>query len=95
MRTTIERKRRDLDLNKLLGHRLALLRREAGIKQEDVADAMSYNRSLVSKIENGHRALSAIEIPDYAAAINVAPGRIVAEIHNIVVEYDGGGRGHE
>ncbi|MDO4798189.1 MAG: helix-turn-helix transcriptional regulator [Coriobacteriales bacterium] len=88
METNIKRKRRYLDLNKLLGRRLAQIRHESGVKQEEVADAMDIKRPLVSKIENGHRALDAMEIPDYAAAIHVEPDVIFSEIDKIVIEYD-------
>ena len=88
MYTDINRKRRILALNKLLGQRLASLRIAAGVKQEDVAAAMGFGRPLVSKIEGGHRALDAMELPDYAAAIHVEPEVLFSEIKHIVSEYD-------
>lgn len=88
MDTEATRKQRNIDLNARLGKRLAMLRRKQRVRQAEVAKQMGFGRPLVSKIEHGQRELSAVEIPDYARAINVEPDVIYREISRIVLEYD-------
>ena len=82
-RADIRRKQRLQDLDKMLGEHLALLRKQSGIPQEDVAKELGFQRPLVSKIENGHRSLAACEIPDYARAIGSSTEDIIAFIKDI------------
>ena len=85
----VQRRVRRLDLNKALGRRLASLRKEQGKRQIDVSAELGVQRPLVSKIENGHRFLSAFEIPDYARALGIAPEELLYSIVDVVQEYDG------
>ena len=78
-----------MDLNKALGKRLALLRREQGKRQIDVCAKLGVQRPLISKIETGHRFLSAFEIPEYARALGVTPYELLDHIVGLVQEYDG------
>lgn len=89
MNGQLQRKVRKLDLDRALGRRLGELRRSSGIRQEDVAEALRVKRPLVSKIEGGSRGLNAVEIVDYAAALNMEPAALFQEIADIVLEYDG------
>lgn len=87
-----DRKQRQLDLNRLLGQRLAALRKTGHIRQVDVAQTMRVQRSLISKMEHGDHALDAMEVSDYARALGIAPAELFEVIDSIVVEYDGGHR---
>lgn len=86
---SLTRKQRLLDLNTKLGRELAKLRKARGLKQDEVAERMNFQRSTVSKIENGHHTLDAVEIPDYATALSVDPLELQQIIIGIVLEYDG------
>ena len=89
MGKSLQRKVRKLDLNKALGHCLSDLRHQANMRQSDVGDALRLDRALISKIENGHRALDATELPDYARALGIEPEELFGLVMDIVVEYDG------
>ncbi len=89
MKTSLHRKKRKLDLDKAVGHHLASLRKNNGMQQLNISEALEVQRPLVSKIENGHRSLGATEIVDYAKALGINPSDLFADIVDIVVEYDG------
>lgn len=84
-----ERKHRQVELNRLLGRHLATLRSDRKLSQVDVAQRMDVQRPLISKIENGHRALNAMELVDYAHALDMEPLQLYNDICSITVEYDG------
>ena len=86
---SLARKQRLLDLNSKLGRELAKLRKARGLKQREVAQCMHFQRTIVSKIEHGHHALDAVEIPDYAMALGVEPAELQELILGVVMEYDG------
>lgn len=88
MDTNGERKQRNREMNRLLGRRLAAMRKASGIRQEEVADAMGFMRPLVSKIEGGTRALDAVEIPDYARAIGVTTQDVIETILDVYEELE-------
>lgn len=87
-KSRITRRQRYLDLDARFGLRLAALRDEMGLSQDQVARAMRFVRPVVSKIEHGQRALTALEICDYARALNVEPELLFAELKHVVFEYD-------
>ena len=87
-KSRIARRQRHLDLDARLGLRLAALRDEKGLSQDQVARAMRLCRPAVSKIEHGQRALTASEICDYARALNVKPELLFNEIAQLTCEYD-------
>ena len=86
---SLTRKQRLLDLNTKLGRELAKLRKAHGLKQREVARSMNFQRATVSKIENGHHTLDAVEVPDYAVALGVKPAELQELILSVVMEYDG------
>lgn len=86
---SLTRKQRLLDLNTKLGRELAKLRKAHGLKQDDVAEIMNFQRTTVSKIEHGHHMLDAVEVPDYATALGIEPEELQEIILGIVLEYDG------
>lgn len=92
METNGDRKQRNQEMNRLLGRRLATMRSDSGIRQEEVADAMGFMRPLVSKIESGKSALDATEIPAYARAIGVTPQVVLEAILDIEAELNAGNR---
>lgn len=89
MEHSIHRKVRRLDLDKALGRRLASLRKQTGKRQVEVGKELQVKRPLVSKIENGHRSLGAVEIVDYAQALGMEPEELFGQILDVVLEYDG------
>ena len=86
---SLTRKQRLLDLNTKLGRELAKLRKAHGLKQREVAECMDFQRTTVSKIENGHHTLDAVEVPDYAAALGIEAAELQELILGVVMEYDG------
>ena len=87
-KSRITRRQRYLDLDARFGLRLAAIREEMGLSQDQVARAMRFVRPVVSKIEHGQRALTALEICDYARALNVEPDLLFDELKHVVFEYD-------
>ena len=69
-------------LNELIGHRLAEIRRERGLTQQDIADRMAVTKGRVSQIEQGQ--ISGHDVlARYAAALG---GRL----HQAIYFDDGG-----
>ncbi|MBE6480249.1 MAG: helix-turn-helix transcriptional regulator [Atopobiaceae bacterium] len=87
MDTRLERKQRNLDINRELGRHLARLRCENRVSQAEVAEAMGFGRPLVSKIEHGQRELSVAELPDYARAIGSTSHEVINVLVGIVERY--------
>lgn len=58
---------------KSIGRKIALLRNERGMSQEDLAGEAEVNRGYISRIENGHVALSIPVLLKIAEALNVKP----------------------
>ncbi|MBQ9006399.1 MAG: helix-turn-helix transcriptional regulator [Atopobiaceae bacterium] len=88
MDTNLDRRQREIDLDAQLGSHLARLRERAGLKQEDVALQLGFTRTVISKLEHGQRKLYAMEIPDYARALQVSPSVLFSTIERISTEYD-------
>lgn len=59
---------------------LQLARKEAGLKQEDVARALSRPQSYVSKVESGERRLDVVEFLQFAAAVKADPIRLIRKV---------------
>jgi hypothetical protein len=57
-----------------LGRKIADVRREAGLTQAQLADAVGLERTGLSKIESGHRDVSALELARLARALGRSPG---------------------
>jgi transcriptional regulator with XRE-family HTH domain len=47
------------------------IRREAGLRQQDIADRLSQPQSFVSKYESGSRRLDVLELREVCAACNL------------------------
>ncbi len=58
---------------KSIGRKIALLRAEQGISQEDLAGASEVNRGYISRIENGHVSFSIPVLLKIADALKVEP----------------------
>mgnify|MGYP001290616390 CR=1 FL=1 len=56
-----------------IGRKIAKIRSEKGLSQEDLADAANVNRGYVSRIENGHVAFSVPVLLRIAKALEVSP----------------------
>ena len=52
----------DMVDKELLGKRLKMLREESGLSQEQLAQCLSVDQSLISKFEKGERSISATQI---------------------------------
>jgi len=68
-----------------LGRRIAQGRREAGLTQADLADAIGVDRTAVAKMEKGVRKVSAIELMATAAALDRPVDWLVTESPPAVV----------
>ena len=60
------------------GRKIAKIRSEKGLSQEDLADAANVNRGYVSRIENGHVAFSVPVLLRIAKALEVNPAKFFA-----------------
>lgn len=58
---------------KSIGRKIALIRSDIGMSQEDLAGAAEVNRGYISRIENGHVAFSIPVLLKIAEALNVNP----------------------
>ena len=58
---------------KSIGRRIALIRAEKEISQEDLAGMAEVNRGYISRIENGHVAFSVPVLLKIAEALEVKP----------------------
>ena len=67
---------------RLLVHR----RKEAGLSQQDVADAMGWPQSFIAKIERRERRLDAVEFVKLAAAIGFDAAKLIRELQKLMVE---------
>jgi transcriptional regulator with XRE-family HTH domain len=63
-------------LRKSLGERVRQLRRDAGVSQEDFADACGFARSYMSRIERGTSNLSLDGVQRLAAAFGISVGEL-------------------
>ena len=57
---------------RLLGIRIRQGRERKGLSQDDLAIAVSKDQRAISEYENGHRKLSATDLPLFAKALNVS-----------------------
>ncbi len=58
---------------KNIGRRIAKLRAQKGMSQEDLAGLAEINRGYISRIENGHVSFSVPVLLDIAKALGVDP----------------------
>jgi len=68
------------EASKKLGLALAEARREAGVLQEDLAERLGKDQSVVSNIERGHRSVGVLEFYAIARALQVEPVELFARI---------------
>lgn len=62
-----------------LGKRLRAARETAGMSQQDVADRLCIRRPAVSEIEDGKRAVKALELRDLARLYGVGVNYLLGE----------------
>ncbi len=58
-------------LQKMLGQRIAQLRRKLGLTQETLAEALGYSVEFISLVERGVNAPSVAGLDDFAKALKV------------------------
>ncbi len=61
---------------KSVGRKIAVLRSDRGMSQEDLAGAAEVNRGYISRIENGHVAFSVPVLLKIAEALEVSPEKL-------------------
>ena len=61
---------------KSIGRKIAMLRAQQGMSQEDLAGAAEVNRGYISRIENGHVAFSVPVLLKIAEALNTKPEKL-------------------
>ena len=59
------------------GRRLAALRVQRGLSQEDLAEAAGLRTAEVRRVERGQRDLSVVVLADLARALQVPPGDLM------------------
>ena len=70
------------DEYKILLQRLITARKEAGLRQEELARRLDKPQSFVSKYERRERRLDVVEFITICRALNVDARRVVGEIEN-------------
>jgi transcriptional regulator with XRE-family HTH domain len=68
------------DPKKKFGERIRSLRKEAGLSQEELADAAGLHRTYIGAIERGERNISLINIVQLARALRVKPASLLEGI---------------
>ena len=63
---------------KSIGRKIAKLRSEKGLSQEDLAGLAEINRGYISRIENGHVSFSVKVLLDIAEALNVKASELLS-----------------
>ena len=67
----------DSHLRTTLADNLRRLRKEQGLSQESLADRASLHRTFVGAVERGERNISLDNIGKLAAALDIAPSRLL------------------
>lgn len=65
-----------------IGRKIAKLRAEKGMSQEDLAGEAEVNRGYISRIENGHVAFSVPVLIKISEALNVKPEELFKRYHS-------------
>ena len=68
-----------------LGQRLKTLREEAGLSQQILADCISVDQSLISKLETGERLISSTQLEAICDVLCYPIGKLLAEKEDIKV----------
>lgn len=61
----------------LLGRRIRMYRVFRGLRLDDLAEPVGLSRSALSRIENGARRLSALELERLASYLEIGPGELL------------------
>jgi transcriptional regulator with XRE-family HTH domain len=64
---------------KSIGKNIALIRKEKGLSQEDLAGLCEIDRSYLSEIENGHKNMSVLILLKIAHALEIKLEKLVGE----------------
>jgi transcriptional regulator with XRE-family HTH domain len=70
-------RRRDQELLRLVGQRVALIRKDRGWTQEQLAEAIEIEPVSLSRLETGHRALSLTTLHTIAKALGTGLGDLL------------------
>lgn len=68
------------DAKKKFGERIRSLRKDAGLSQEELADAAGLHRTYIGAIERGERNVSLINIVQIAHTLRVKPASLLEDI---------------
>lgn len=66
-----------VERQKIIGSRIKYLQEQAKLSQEELADKVSLNRAVVSRIENGTRPIRDAELESFADVFNVTTDYIL------------------
>lgn len=61
-------------------------RKDSGLSQQEVADAMGWPQSFIAKVEKRERRLDAVEFIKLAAAIGFDPAKVIRELQKVMIE---------
>lgn len=64
---------------KIIGARIAAIRKKEGITQEDLAGVAEVDRSYLSEIENGHKNMSVLSLIKIAGALKIKPSKLLED----------------
>lgn len=66
----------------MLGHLLRELRTQKGLSQEKLAEIGDFERSYISKIENGDRAIQVVTFIRFAEALDISPTELMSKLES-------------
>lgn len=73
---------KDEDIEKVLGSVIRELRLSRGLSQEKLAELGEFERSYISKVENGLRAVQFKTVVRFAEALDMKPSELVDKFEN-------------
>lgn len=68
----------------ILGRRIRRERETRGLVQRQMAERLGLHVTAVSRVETGHRSLSADDLVAWASALGVRPSRLAASLDHLV-----------
>lgn len=72
------------DIEKELGSVIRKLRLAQNLSQEKLAELGNFERSYISKVENGERSIQFRTVVRFAAAFNIKPSELVREFEKFI-----------
>lgn len=76
---------KERDIEKILGSVIRELRLSRGLSQEKLAELGDFERSYISKVENGERAIRFKTVVRFAKALDIKPSELVKKYEDRLV----------